>query len=72
MPTVTFYRTTSSGSVKAGEIRYFDGKLEIDDAAREPAKHLLEGAETPGEILDRLQRAPSMFDGAYFRAAYVG
>ena len=70
---VIFYRTTSSGSKKIGEISNDGGELSTS-SAQDELDFLLENVD-PGDakaVDAALRRAPIVFDGAYLRAEVVG
>jgi len=69
---LTFYRTTTEGSVEIGRATLAeDGKVHITDkAVRGMVEHLLEGVDQGNRaaVEEALRKAPVVFDGAYLRA----
>ncbi len=67
-----FYRTTSTGQQKIGQISYEDNILRIDDFCRAFAFTLFGEDPSDRQIVDAMKTAPVRFDGAYVRAVLVG
>jgi len=66
-----FFRTTSTGQQKIGQIEYDKGVLQTDDSCRPFAFTLFGEDLSDKHIVDAMKNAPIRFDGAYVRAKLV-
>ncbi len=67
-----FFRTTSTGQQKIGQISYEDHVLQVDDPCRAFAFTLFGEDPSDRQIVDAMKTGSVRFDGAYVRAALVG
>ena len=71
---VIFLRTTPTGQREAGVIVYQAGRLTVDPDVQPLADHLLQDVDqsNPAATEAALRKAPTVYDGAYLRAAVEG